>query len=145
VPTAKTYIPGQALLGSKVEPAPMAFGSTVTFLGGPLSAAGNVPTVALAAGIGTVGSVAAQVGYDMAGAFNMVAGTASSTGGTLAVVTFGQPLAATPSAVVVTAAANTGTVAFPVGAQAVSKTGFSIWGGNPSSGGTYSVNYVVFR
>jgi hypothetical protein len=143
--SSKTYTPGANYQGSKIEALPVQFAYSPVMLGGPITAGGYVPTVALAAGAGTVGSVTGQAGYDMAGSFNLVMGTAALTGGTIATLTFGQALAATPSAVIVTAAPNAGTVSYAVGVTAASKTGFSIFGSNPTSGGTYGVNYMVFR
>ena len=143
--TSRTYTAGSNWQGYKVEQIPVAFTQPPVMLGGPIQAAGNVPSIALLAGAGSIGSVTGQAGYDMAGSFNLVSGTLASLGGQLATVTFGQPLAQAPSAVVVTAAPNAGTVAAAWAATGISKTGFTIFGGNPGATGTFSVNYVVFR
>jgi len=142
--TAKNLTPGQAVIGSKVEWAPESFAQTVTTYGG-IAAAGNVPTVAILAGAGTVGSITAQNGYDQAGNFVLNAGTATIVGGSLCSVTFGQPLTATPSAVVVGAGYTAGTVSFAVGAVSVSKTGFVVQGGAPTSGAAYLISYQVIK
>lgn len=142
--TAKNLTPGQAVIGQKVEPAPESFAQTITTYGG-IAAAGNVPTVAILAGAGTVGSITAQNGYDQAGNFVLTAGTATINGGSLCSVTFGQPLTATPSAVIVNAGYTAGTFSLGVGAVSVSKTGFVVQGGAPTSGAAYLISYQVIR
>jgi len=143
-PPSKPYIPGQALIGQHSEPLPTAFGGQITTYNG-IAAAGNVPTVALLPGAGTVGSVTAQIGYDQAGSFVLNAGTASIAGGSLCSVTFGQPLAAAPSAVVVDAGYTAGTVAFGCGAVSVTGKGVVVQGGAPASGASYLISYMVIR
>lgn len=142
--TAKNLSIGQAAEGSKAEFSPMAFAAPVTTYQG-ITAAGNVPVVAILAGAGTVGSVTAQNGYDQAGNFVLTAGTATITGGSLASVTFGQPLTAPPSSVIVTAGYTSGTVSLAVGAVSVTKTGFVIQGGAPASAAAYLISYQVIR
>ena len=142
---SRTYVAGQNIQGSKVEALPVQFAYSPVMLGGPITAAGYVPTIALLAGAGSIGSITSQAGYDMAGSFNLVSGTLVSLGGNLATVTFGQALTSAPSAVVVTAAPQAGTTAFAVGATAISKTGFTIFGPNPGATGTFAVNYMVYR
>lgn len=141
---AYTPFPGQALLGSRVEPDPLVTTRKHTATGG-LAVGGNVPTIAILSGAGTVGAISAATGYDQAGQFTLTAGTASIFGGSLASVTFGQPLAASPAAVIVDAAITSGTVSFSIGAVSVSKTGFVIQGGAPTSGQAYVINYMVLQ
>lgn len=136
--------PGQEWLRSKVYGNQQVFANPVIAAGG-IMAAGNVPVVTITPGSGTVASLISQAGYDMAGNFVYAAGTASIFGGTLASVVFGQPLDVAPVSVVVDAAYNTGTIALGVGAINLAKTGFAISGQAPSSGGTITVNWVVFR
>jgi hypothetical protein len=143
--SSRTYVPGSNLQGYKVEAIPVAFAQSPIMMGGPITAAGYVPTITLLAGAGSIASIACQAGYDMAGSFNLVSGTLTSLGGQMATVTFGQALASAPSAVVVTAAPQTGTVGVAWAATGISKTGFSIFGPNPGATGTFAVNYVVFR
>jgi hypothetical protein len=142
--TAKNLAVGQVVVGSKVEWAPESFAQTITTYAG-IAAAGNVPTVAILAGAGTVGSITSQNGYDQAGNFILTAGTASINGGSLCSVTFGQPLTATPSAVIVNAGYTAGTLGLAVGAVSVSKSGFVIQGPAPASGAAYLMSYQVIR
>lgn len=138
--------PGQAAIGSDVSASnrPMIFAGKTTVTGG-LRVGGNIPTVAILAGMGTGVTLAVTnvTGYDQAASFNLVAGGGALNGGSLASVTFGQPLAAAPAAVVVTAAQPAGTFSFAVGAISITKTGFVIGGTGPQLGGTYTVNYWV--
>jgi hypothetical protein len=135
---------GQAYLGAKVSSDPQIFAAKITAAGG-LAAGGNVPTVAILGGAGTVGSITQQNGYDMAGNFILTAGTASINGGSLCSVTFGQPLAAAPVAVQVNAGYTAGTFSLGVGAVSVSKTGFVVQGAAPVSGAAYLISYTVIR
>ena len=136
--------PGQAWIGSDVWPNPQLFAGKVTAAAG-ICAAGNIPTVTITPGSGTVASLTAQSGYDMAFSFTYVAGTASIFGGTVASVAYGQPLTAAPVAVLCTIANTGGTIGLPCGAIGLSKTGFSIQATAPASGGTYTVNCLTIR
>jgi hypothetical protein len=60
-------------------------------------------------------------------------------------VTFASQLTAQPSAVVVTAGYTTGTVSLGVGAVSVTKSGFVVQGGVPSSAAAYLISYQVIR
>jgi hypothetical protein len=138
--------PGQAFLGADVHGAKQLFASKVVPCGG-IAAAGNVPTIALTTNAGSSSTVTSQAGYDMAGSFVLTAGTAATAAGTIASVTFGNVFAATPPAVLVTAANTTAgaTTNIDIGALAVSKTGFSIYAaGSMLTSATYLVNYCVF-
>lgn len=137
-------VPGQAFIGSKVSADPQVFAARATFAAG-IAAGGNVPTLAILGGAGTVGSITAQNGYDMAGNFVLTAGTASINGGSLCSVTFGQPLTSTPVAVHVNAGYTAGTFSLGVGAVSVSKTGFVIQGAAPVSGAAYLMSYLVIK
>ncbi len=138
--------PGQAWLGDKVTAVPEINSQRLTAAGG-FAIGGNIPTVALASGSGTGAAAAIRnvSGYDQAASFTLVAGVGAIQGGTLATVTFGQPFDVAPISATVNMYAPTGTVGLPVGAFALSATGFSIGGQAPVSGGTYSVNYFVVR
>jgi hypothetical protein len=135
---------GQSLVGSEVNQNKVVFGKKITTTDG-IAVGGNVPTVAILAGAGTVGSITSQNGYDQAGNFVLNAGTASIAGGSLASVTFGEPLSATPVAVNVNAGYTSGTFGLTVGAVSVSKTGFVIQGAAPVSGAAYLISYQVLR
>ena len=104
-----------------------------------------MPTVAILGGAGTVGSITAQGGYDMAGSFVLNAGTASINGGSLASVTFGQPLSIAPAAVIVDAGYTAGTFGLAVGAVSVTKSGFVVQGPAPVSAAAYLISYMVIR
>lgn len=134
-------VPGQALLGSDNRQQPQVLGRTTACRG--LVIGGNVPTVAILSGAGTVGAISAVTGYDQAASFTLTAGTASLFGGSLASVTFGQPLNAAPAAVIVQAGITAGTISFAVAPVSVSKTGFVVQGGAPVSGQAYVINYMV--
>ena len=136
--------PGQNFQGSKVWGDPQVFSRPVVAAGG-VAAGGNVPTLAILPGAGTVGSITQQNGYDMAGNFILTAGTASIAGGSLCSVTFGQPLDTAPVAVQVTAGYTTGTVSLGVGAVSLAKTGFVVQGAAPASGAAYLMSYFVVR
>lgn len=136
--------PGQEFPATRVQAAPFITSSKYIAAGG-LAMGGNIPTIAILSGAGTVGSITNVSGYDQACTFNLLAGTASIFGGSLVSVTFGQPLAASPIAVVVDAAYPSGTVSFGCGAVSISKTGFVIAGGAPNSGQTVTVSYFVVR
>jgi hypothetical protein len=136
--------PGQNFEGAKVETAQQIFGKKVITTGG-LAAGGNVPTIAILSGAGTVGTITQQNGYDQAGNFILTAGSASIFGGSLASVTFGSPLSATPVAVNVSAGYTSGTTSLAVGAVSVSKTGFVIQGGAPASAAAYLMSYQVIK
>lgn len=142
--TSFTVVPGQNYQGKVVETAPVVYGKKVTACGG-IAVGGNVPTVAILSGAGTVGSITQQNGYDDAGNFILTAGSATIYGGSLCSVTFGSPFSSTPSAVVVNAGYTTGTVSLGVGAVSVSKTGFVVQGGAPGSAAAYLISYQVIR
>lgn len=142
--TSFTVTPGQAFLGSDVTANPVIHAKKVTTTRG-LAAGGNVPTVAILSGSGTVGSITQQNGYDQAGNFILTAGTASIFGGSLASVTFGTPLAASPVSVNVNAGIVTGTVSLGVGAVSYTKSGFVIQGAAPASGTAYLISYQVIQ
>lgn len=138
---------GQLYEGSQVFNQKTIFGKKVVCTNG-IGAAGAVPNIVLTSNAGSAATVTSQLGYDMAGSFVLNAGTATTVAGTLATVTFGQVDAATPVAVLVTAANTTAgaTTNLDVGALAVSKTGFSIYGaGQPGTSATYLINYMVLR
>ena len=138
---------GQNYEGSKVQGVKEIFAKKAVFCGG-IGAAGNVPTVALTSNAGTLATITSQLGYDMAGSFVLTAGTASTAAGTVATVVFGDPAAATPVSVVMSAANTTAgaTTNLTVGALAVSKTGFSVYAaGAPVVNDTYLVSYMVMR
>ena len=135
---------GQAFIGSDLKTDQQIFAQRIIAAGG-IAAGGNVPTVALLPGAGTVGTVTQQNGYDMAGNFILTAGTASINGGSLCSVTFGQPFSVAPSSVIVTAGYTTGTVSLGVGAVSVSKTGFVVQGAAPGSAAAYLISYQVIR
>ena len=142
--TSYTVVPGQNYQGKQVETAPVVYSKKVTACGG-FAVGGNVPTVAILSGAGTVGSITQQNGYDDAGNFILNAGTASIAGGSLCSVTFGSPFASTPSAVVVNAGYTAGTFSLGVGAVSVAKTGFVVQGAAPASGAAYLISYQVIR
>ena len=142
--TPYQVFPGQAVVGKKVVDVAEIHTVKLTTTDG-LAAGGNVPTVAILAGAGTVGSITGQAGYDQAGSFILTAGTATINGGSLASVTFGQPLSAAPVSVVVNAGYTAGTFSLGVGAVSVSKTGFVVQGGAPTSGAAYLISYQVIR
>jgi hypothetical protein len=135
---------GQNFQGKDVHPSPTVFGSKITTTAG-IAAGGYPPTVAILPGAGTVGSITSQGGYDQAGSFILTAGTASINGGSLASVTFGQPLAVAPVSVLVNAGYTAGTFSLGVGAVSVSKTGFVVQGGAPQSGAAYLISYQVIK
>jgi len=141
---AFTYSAGQNAPGVKVETAPQIAAGKLTAADG-FAIGGYPPTVTIAPGAGTVGAISAVTGYDQAFSFTLVAGTASIQGGTLATVTFGQQLDVAPVAALVNMYAPAGTLGISVGAFALSKSGFSIGGPVPQSGGTYLVNCFVVR
>jgi hypothetical protein len=136
--------PGQMWLGSKVDGDQQVFSKPNIHAGG-IMAAGATPTITITPGSGTVANLITQSGYDMAASFQFAAGTASIFGGTLATVTFGQPLDVAPVAVIVNGAYNSGTIALGVGAINLAKTGFGISGVAPTSGGTVTVNWFVVK
>ena len=142
--TSFQVVPGQNYQGKQVETAPVVYSKKVTACGG-IAVGGNVPTVAILAGAGTVGSITSQNGYDDAGNFILNAGSASILGGSLCSVTFGQPFSVAPSSVIVTAGYTTGTVSLGVGAVSVSKTGFVVQGAAPGSAAAYLISYQVIR
>lgn len=139
-----TLVTGQVAVGSKAEFSPQVNAARLTAAGG-FAVGGYTPTVAIGAGAGTVGSISGVTGYDQAASFTLVAGTANIQAGTLATVTFGQPLTTAPIAAIVNMYNPSGTLGIAVGAFGLSKTGFSIGGAVPVSGGTYSVNWFVVR
>lgn len=142
--SAFTVQAGQNFQGKYVEGAQAVFAHKITTTEG-IAAGGYPPTVAILAGAGTVGSITSQVGYDQAGSFILTAGTASINGGSLVSVTFGQPLTVAPLAVNVNAGYTAGTFSLAVGAVSVSKTGFVIQGGAPTSGAAYLISYQVIK
>lgn len=142
--TSLVPAPGQAWIGSHVNSDQQVFSQRAIF-GGGIAAGGVIPTVTITPGSGTVASLTAQSGYDMAFSFTYTAGSASIFGGTLASVKYGQPLTAAPSAVIVNAAYTSGTVGLNAGAAQVTAAGFNICGGAPTSGGTITVNCVTVR
>lgn len=142
--TPLTYIPGQNVPGQKVFNEPVSAIKKIIAYSG-IAAAGNVPTVAILGGSGTVGSITSQTGYDMAGNFILTAGTATIVGGSLASVTFGSPLSAAPVAVQVNAGYTAGTFSFGVGAVSITKNGFVVQGGAPVSGAAYLISYQVIK
>jgi hypothetical protein len=135
---------GEAWLGDAVKATPLVLSKPVIAAGG-VAAGGNIPTVTVTVGAGTVAALTSQTGYDMACNFTFIAGTASISGGTLASVKFGAPLDVTPVAVMVSAAYSSGTVGLNVGASQLTSTGFNICGNAPTSGGTVTMNYFVVR
>ena len=135
---------GQAFIGSDLKIAQQIFAQRIIAAGG-IAAGGNVPTVALLPGAGTVGTVTQQNGYDMAGNFILTAGTASILGGSLCSVTFGSPQTQAPASVIVNAGYTSGTISLGVGAVSLSKTGFVIAGAAPASGAAYLMSYQVIR
>ena len=139
-----TFQQGHNFQGKRVQASPEIFGNKITTTAG-IAAGGYPPTVAILAGAGTVGSITSQVGYDQAGSFILTAGTASINGGSLASVTFGQPLAVAPVSVTVNAGYTAGTFSLGVGAVSVSKTGFVVQGGAPASGAAYLISYQVIK
>lgn len=144
MPASNAYQPGQVYLGSKLNAEPQVFAASVTTLAG-VKAGGNVPSVAILRGSGTVGSITGQTGFDQAGSFVLNAGTATIVGGSLASVTFGTPLAAAPSAVIVNAGITAGTVSFAVAPVSVTNKGFVVQGGAPTSGTAYLISYQVIQ
>lgn len=141
------WVPGQVIVGSKVNSAPTVFTQPVYQQQVPHSA-GTAPKVALfGLNSGTGASVSAVTGYDMAGSFTITAGT-GSLAGTMASVTFGRSLAAAPVAVNVTvadstAAASTNVVA---GGLAFKTTGFAVYSGTALTlNHTYLVSYQVWQ
>lgn len=140
--------PGQLYQGAHVYPAPgsVIFAKRVVAAGG-LTAGGNIPTVAALAGSGTGASVSQVNGYDMAGNFTLTtAGTGSVAGGSLASVTFGQPLDVAPVAVYVSAGPPSGATGLPVAAVTLSKTGFTIQGTGPGTASSpYLFNWLVVK
>ncbi len=138
---------GQVVVGSHVETAPWIFTQSLTSQKIP-SASGTSPTVAtVTAGAGTGASVSAVTGYDQAGNFTVTAGT-SPAAGTICTVTFGTPLAAAPSSVVVNASnTKAGAAAgITVGAIGLSKSGFAVFGNTAGSlSATYLINYQVIQ
>ena len=139
-----TFQQGQNFQGKRVQASPEIFGNKITTTAG-IAAGGYPPTVAILAGAGTVGSITSQVGYDQAGSFILTAGTASINGGSLASVTFGQPLSIAPSAVIVDAGYTAGTFGLAVGAVSVTKSGFVVQGPAPVSAAAYLISYMVIR
>ena len=139
-----TIAPGQVAVGAKVESAPLITTGKMTAAAG-FAIGGNIPTVTIGAGAGTVGAISAVTGYDQAGSFTLTAGTANIQAGTLATVTFGQPLTVAPLAALVNMYAPAGTLGIAVGAFGLSKTGFSIGGQVPVSGAAYTVTWFVVR
>ena len=139
-----TFQQGQNFQGKRVQASPEIFGNKITTTAG-IAAGGYPPTVAILAGAGTVGSITSQVGYDQAGSFILTAGTASINGGSLASVTFGQPLSVAPVSVTVNAGYTAGTFSLGVGAVSLSKTGFVVQGGAPTSGAAYLISYQVIK
>ncbi len=139
-------VPGQVYQGAHVFPSP---GNTIfakpAVLAGGLAAGGNIPTVSILSGAGTVGSITQVNGYDMAGNFILTSGSASIFGGSLAAVTFGQPLDVAPVSVVVDAGITSGTVSFSVGPVSISKTGFVVQGPAPVSATAYLISYFVVK
>jgi hypothetical protein len=141
------FTPGQAIIGSRVETAPMVFSQPVTQQQTPHSG-GTAPKVtAWASNSGTGASIGAVTGYDMAGNFAITAGT-GSLAGTMCTVTFGRPLAASPVAVNVSVADTTaGAATNPVvGALALSKTGWALYSGtNLTLNHVYLISYQVWQ
>lgn len=142
--TSFQVTPGQNYQGKQVETPPVIFAKKITTCSG-VAMGGNVPTVAILAGAGTVGSITSQNGYDDAGNFILNAGTASILGGSLCSVTFGSTFSSTPSSVIVTAGYTAGTTSLGVGAVSVSKTGFVVQGSAPGSAAAYLISYQVIR
>ena len=145
--TPYQYQQGQLYEGAKVFSAKVIYGKKVVCTNG-IGAAGAVPSVSLTSNAGSAATVTSQAGYDMAGSFVLNAGTAATVAGTVATVTFGQVDAATPVAVLVTAANTTAgaTTNLDVGALNLSKAGFSIYAaGQPGTSATYLINYMVLR
>lgn len=139
-----TVGPGQAAIGIKVEPSPQIASGRFTAAGG-FAIGGLPPTVTIAPGAGTVGSIVGVTGYDHAANFRLVSGSASILAGTLATVTFGQQLDVAPLAVLVNMVNPAGTLGIAVGACSASASGFSIAGQVPISAGTYTVNWFMVR
>jgi len=140
------FIPGQDYVGSKVNAAPQVFTQQVTTQQG-IRAGGYQPKVAALAAAGSLAAISAQVGYDQAGSFVLTAGT-TPTGGSIATVTFGQPLSAAPSSVNVTCGdqTNAATTSLVVGAVSVTKSGFTVYSGTAATlNHAYLISYQVFR
>jgi hypothetical protein len=138
---------GQLYEGSKVSNVKQIFGKKVVCTNG-IGAAGAVPNIVLTTNAGSSATVTSQAGYDMAGSFVYTAGTTATVAGTLATLTFGQVDAATPVAVLVTAANTTAgaTTNLDVGALNLSKSGFSIYSASSAlTSDTYLINYMVLR
>ena len=135
---------GQLYEGAKVFSAKVIYGKKVVCTNG-IGAAGAVPSVSLTSNAGSAATVTSQAGYDMAGSFVLNAGTASINGGSLASVTFGQPLSIAPSAVIVDAGYTAGTFGLAVGAVSVTKSGFVVQGPAPVSAAAYLISYMVIR
>lgn len=139
--------PGNLLTGQDLRTTPTTMTGKLTLTGG-LASGGNVPTVtALALNGGTGSAISSQLGYDMAGSFVLTGGT-SMAAGTIATVTFGSPLAAAPSAVLVSSANTKAAAAAGIsaGAVAVTANGFSVFAATAGTiGGTYLISYMVVR
>lgn len=141
------WVPGQVIVGSKVNAAPNVFTNEAVFQHIP-HAGGTSPKAALfGLNSGTGASVSAVTGYDGAGNFTITAGT-GSLAGTMASVTFGRALSAAPSSVNVTVADSTAGASTNVvaGGLAFSKTGFSVYSGTALTlAHTYLVSYQVWQ
>jgi hypothetical protein len=139
--------PGQVFQGADLFSSKSVFARKIVATNG-IGAAGAVPNLALTTNAGSSATITSQAGYDMAGSFVLTAGTTATAAGTVATVTFGQVDAATPVAVLVSAANTTAgaTTNLDVGALAVSKSGFSIYSaGSALTSNTYLLNYMVLR
>jgi hypothetical protein len=95
---------------------------------------------------GTGATVGAVTGSDFGGRFAVTGGTGSTGGGTLATVSFGTPLGAVPSSVVVNASDNAGSNAISVGSNNLSTTGFAIVSGAAITlAHVYTVTYMTIQ
>lgn len=140
------FIPGQDYVGSKVNTAPQVFTQAVQTQAG-ITAGGLAPKITALAAAGSLAAVSAQVGYDQAGSFVLTAGT-TPTGGSICTVTFGRPLNAAPSSVLVACGdqTNAATTSINVSAISVTKTGFTVFAGSAATlAHTYLISYQVIK
>ncbi len=146
MPYPPYYQQGVNYQGSEVFADPVLFGRVIT-TGKGIQAGGFTPTVAAGSTQGTAATITSQVGTDQAGSFVLTTGTQTPLGGTIATVTFGEPLPAAPASVNVTFGNTTAgaTTTIAAGAIALGTTGFSIQGAATAASSTYLVSYQVFR
>ncbi len=138
----------QFISGQSLEEAQYVFDTFTTFNRGMKSGrtAFGAPTVATGVGAGTAGGavIGTVTGSDFAANFTVTAGTTPAVG-TLATVTYGTPLGAFPSGVIVNVSDNAGT-ALTTGAGSLTANGFSIvTTQSPTLNHVYTVNYLVIQ